>query len=50
MTKIDDDLDLSEEDRKVLVRSLRKLEHMEQYIFNTVYLKRIYGDVLLSDF
>ncbi len=50
LTKIDDDLDLSEEDRKVLVRSLRKLEHMEQYIFNTVYLKRIYGDVLLSDF
>lgn len=50
LTKIDDDLDLSEEDRKVLVRSLRKLEHTEQYIFNTSHMKKIYGDVFVKQF
>ncbi len=48
--KIDDDPDLSKEDWKVLVRSLRKLEHIEQYIFNKVYLKKIYGDVFVERF
>ncbi|WP_434749779.1 pentapeptide repeat-containing protein [Paenibacillus amylolyticus] len=50
LTKVDDDPDLSEEDRKVLVRSLRKLEHMDQYIFNTAHMKKIYGDVFVKRF
>lgn len=43
LTKINDDPHLSDEDRKVLVRSLRKLEHMEQYIFNTAHMEKIHG-------
>lgn len=50
MKKIDDDADLSDDDRKVLVRNLRKLEHMEQYIFNTAHMKKIYGDVFVERF
>lgn len=50
LTKIADDTNLSEEDRKMLVRSLRKLEHMEQYIFNTNLMKKIFGDVFVERF
>ncbi len=50
MTKIDNDPNLSDDERKVLVRSLRKLEHMNQYIFNTVHMKKIYGDVFVERF
>lgn len=50
MTKIDNDLNLSDDERKILVRSLRKLEHMDQYIFNTVHMKKIYGDVFVERF
>ncbi|MEK4436251.1 hypothetical protein [Paenibacillus sp. FSL K6-2862] len=50
MTKIDNDANLSDDERKVLVRSLRKLEHMEQYIFNTLHMKKIYGDVFVKQF
>ncbi|MEK4660715.1 pentapeptide repeat-containing protein [Priestia sp. FSL H7-0729] len=50
LKKIDVDTNLSEEDRKMLVRSLRKLEHMEQYIFNMNYMKKIYGDVFVERF
>lgn len=50
LTKIDGDPDLSDDERKVLVRSLRKLEDMEQYIFNTAYMKKIYGDVFVERF
>lgn len=50
LKKIDDDPNLSDDDRKVLVRSLRKLEHMEQYIFNTAHMKKIYGDVFVERF
>ncbi|KZE70986.1 hypothetical protein A9P44_19080 [Paenibacillus polymyxa] len=50
LTKIDDDPSLSDDDRKVLVRSLRKLEYMEQYIFNTAHMKKIYGDVFVERF
>ncbi|MEW4371963.1 pentapeptide repeat-containing protein [Paenibacillus kandeliae] len=44
MAVINDDSNLTEEQRKVLVRYLRKLEHMEQYIWNTAHMKNIYGD------
>lgn len=50
MMKIDHDPNLSHDERKVLVRSLRKLEHMNQYIFNTVHMKKIYGDVFVERF
>nr|WP_154890734.1 pentapeptide repeat-containing protein [Paenibacillus xylanexedens] len=50
LMKIDDDLDLSDDDRKVLIRSLRKLDGMEQYIFNTAHMKKIYGDVFVERF
>ncbi|MGQ8872468.1 pentapeptide repeat-containing protein [Paenibacillus sp. TSA_86.1] len=50
LKSVDGDPDLSDEDRKVLVRSLRKLEHMDQYIFNTAYMKKIYGDVFVKRF
>ncbi|MDO7904796.1 pentapeptide repeat-containing protein [Paenibacillus sp. JX-17] len=50
LTKIDDAPNLSDDDRKVLLRGLRKLEHVEQYIFNTVHMKKIYGDVLVERF
>lgn len=50
MTKIDNDPNLSDDERKVLVRSLRKLEHMEQYIFNTLHMEKIYGDVFVKQF
>ncbi|WP_145415040.1 pentapeptide repeat-containing protein [Paenibacillus xylanexedens] len=50
LVKIDDDPDLSDDDRKVLVRSLRKLEDMEQYIFNKAHMKKIYGDVFVERF
>ncbi|MEK3776021.1 hypothetical protein MHB85_16120 [Paenibacillus sp. FSL K6-4396] len=50
LMKIDDDPNLSEDDRKVLVRCLRRLEPMEQYIFNTAHMKKIYGDVLVERF
>ncbi|MCM3138235.1 pentapeptide repeat-containing protein [Bacillus safensis] len=43
LLKINHDPHLSDEDRKVLVRSLRKLEHMEQYIFNTAHMEKIHG-------
>ncbi|RPK31244.1 hypothetical protein EDO6_01871 [Paenibacillus xylanexedens] len=32
------------------VRSLRRLEPMEQYIFNTAHMKKIYGDVFVERF
>ncbi|WP_244660866.1 hypothetical protein [Paenibacillus sp. CFBP 13594] len=50
LTKIDDDPNLSDDDRKVLIRSLRKLEQMEQYIFNTAQMKKIYGDFFVEQF
>lgn len=50
MTKIDHDPNLSDDERKVLVRSMRKLEHMNQYIFNTVHMKKTYGDVFVERF
>jgi uncharacterized protein YjbI with pentapeptide repeats len=50
LVKIDNDPNLSDDDRKVLVRSLRKLEDMEQYIFNTAHMKKIYGDVFVERF
>ncbi|WFR61085.1 pentapeptide repeat-containing protein [Paenibacillus amylolyticus] len=50
LTKIEADPNLSDEDRKMLVRSLRKLEHMEQYIFNMNHMKKIYGDVFVEQF
>ncbi|KPN14967.1 hypothetical protein AKG37_17340 [Bacillus australimaris] len=50
LTKIDDDPHLSDEDRKVLVRSLRKLEHMKQYMFNTAHMKKIHGAVFVERF
>ncbi|WP_239646669.1 pentapeptide repeat-containing protein [Bacillus zhangzhouensis] len=48
LEKIDDDPALSDDDRKILVRSLRKPEHMEQYIFNTAHIKKIYGTAFVE--
>ncbi|CAM5352693.1 hypothetical protein BSAF29S_00636 [Bacillus safensis subsp. safensis] len=50
LTKINNDCQLSDEDRKVLVRRLRKLEHMEQYIFNTAQMEKIHGAVFVERF
>ncbi|UPK41299.1 pentapeptide repeat-containing protein [Paenibacillus pabuli] len=50
LTKVDDDPNLSDDDRKVLVRSLRKLEHMEEYIFNTAQMKKHHGDIFVERF
>lgn len=46
----DDDPTLSDDDRKILVRSLRKLEQMEQYIFNTKYMENIHGAAFVGRF
>ncbi|CVM96402.1 Uncharacterized protein conserved in bacteria [Streptococcus pneumoniae] len=50
LEKIDDDPTLSDHDRKILVRSLRKLEQMEQYIFNTKYMENIHGAAFVERF
>ncbi|MGM5474875.1 pentapeptide repeat-containing protein [Bacillus pumilus] len=50
LEKIDDDPTLSDDDRKILVRSLRKLEQMEQYIFNTKHMEKIYGPAFVERF
>lgn len=50
LEKLDDDPTLSDDDRKILVRSLRKLEQMEQYIFNTKYMEKIYGAAFVERF
>ncbi|EMI13229.1 pentapeptide repeat protein [Bacillus stratosphericus LAMA 585] len=47
---IDDDPTLSDHDRKIIVRSLRKLEQMEQYIFNTKYMENIHGAAFVERF
>ncbi|UJM29549.1 pentapeptide repeat-containing protein [Bacillus sp. FSL K6-0046] len=50
LEKIDDDPTLSDHDRKIIVRSLRKLEQMEQYIFNTKYMENIHGAAFVERF
>ncbi|MCM2988385.1 pentapeptide repeat-containing protein [Bacillus safensis] len=50
LLKINNDPHLFDEDRKVLVRSLRKLEHMEQYIFNTAHMEKIHGADFVEQF
>ncbi|WP_144471099.1 pentapeptide repeat-containing protein [Bacillus pumilus] len=50
LEKIGDDPTLSDDDRKILVRSLRKLEQMEQYIFNTKHMEKIYGPAFVERF
>ncbi|MBU5355511.1 pentapeptide repeat-containing protein [Paenibacillus barcinonensis] len=50
LKEIDDDLVLSDDERKILSRSLRKLESMEQYMFNTAHMKKIYGEVFVERF
>ncbi|PRS77101.1 hypothetical protein C6Y03_00510 [Bacillus sp. LNXM65] len=50
LEKIDVDPTLSDDDRKIMVRSLRKLEHMEQYIFNTAHMKKIHGAAFVERF
>lgn len=50
LEKIDVDPTLSDDDRKILVRSLCKLEHMEQYIFNTAHMKKIHGAAFVEQF
>lgn len=50
LEKIDDDPTLSDDDRKILVRSLRKLEPMEQYMFNTKHMEKIYGAAFVERF
>ncbi|WP_188591705.1 pentapeptide repeat-containing protein [Paenibacillus silvae] len=50
LKEIEDDLILSDDDRKILSRSLRKLDSMEQYMFNTAYMKKIYGEFFVERF
>ncbi|WP_262378530.1 hypothetical protein [Bacillus pumilus] len=50
LEKIDDDLALADDDRKILVRSLRKLEQMEQYIFNKAHMRKIHGAAFVEQF
>ncbi len=44
---IPQDDEWSDDDQKMLLRYVRKLEGMEQYIFNTAYMKKIYGDLFV---
>ncbi|WP_342552458.1 pentapeptide repeat-containing protein [Paenibacillus sp. FSL R7-0652] len=50
LQKIEHNADLSEDERKVLVRSLRKLEQTDQYIFNTAHMKKIYSEDFVERF
>lgn len=50
LINITSDQSLSTDEKKILLRKLRKLGNSEQYIFNINHMKKIYGDNVVGKF